>query len=71
MITITNVSRVIDYSGEAPVETLSNPVQTTVSPGSPPREIPYYYDLSDCCCCCCNHYLPQGNGFVFDGTVCF
>ena len=66
MITITNVSRVIDNSGATPIEISSNPVQTTIAENPVPTETRYQYDLSrtaypsrcaeNCCPCCdvCN-----------------
>lgn len=59
-MTIINISRVTDNSGETPVFTYSNPVTTVIRTPSVPIFIPFEYDLSccrrfcDCCCNCCD-----------------
>ena len=81
MITITNISKVIDNSGTTPVEVVSNPVQTVIVQNPVVKETRYCYDL---CCpniCRCHNCCPfcgncgrndncRANREIFFGSLC-
>lgn len=63
MKTITNISTVIDRSGEPPVVVPSNPVMTVVKrppPSCEPVFIRYFYDLSNYSFCDCDCHCDCG-----------